>query len=320
MENEHPSQLNPDYGVSEIPLTSRNEDATSASLFEELLRKELGEEAFKAADQIEEENPEDVPLDTRLKSPKWEFRVHGLNELKSKLGSCEINKVPDDFDKHIESFEVWLADRNANAQKAAVEVIAAFFEKCSMEVASNLWPKILPVLFAKCISQPRLLSPSVSLMSNALAVIEKNGFQLPVDELLEKGMDKKGNAAVRGPMAKQMAAMLSCIEKLLRLFGPSAFDVPSILSRVSKYTAVSDSSVKQAAYGILQELFLWIKSIELVTSCVPDKQKVKCKHFNVMYKIFFWYPQAELDRRCGALTPEDLCPSMHYRKSSMALV
>lgn len=210
----------------------------------------------------------------RLKSPKWDFKVHGLNELKTKFASFEVGEIPSDLEKHSEDFPAWLSDRNANIQKAAVETVSEFFERCAASAATTAWTTVLPALYEKCLNQPRLLAPCATLMGHAFAVVDANEFHDPIVALLDKSMDKKGNAAVRGPAAKQMTAYLNAIEKLMRMFGAAKLDIKKLLPRVSKYAAVTDNPTKQAAYAVLVEVFAWLKSTELITAYLEDKQKV----------------------------------------------
>lgn len=270
--------------TDEIPLTGQADDPDgtprdSKNLFDEMLKKALGgADAFdesNAGAVQEQKAPEDVPLEARLKSSSWDLKVHGLNELKTTFATFEVSEIPSDMEKYSEDFAGWLSDRNANIQKAAVETVAAFFERCSPSAAATAFPTVLSAVYEKCIHQPRLLPSCTALIGHAFAVLEPSEFHDPVIAILDKFVDKKGNAAVRGPAAKQMTSYLNALEKLMRAFGAPKFDVKSILPRVSKYAAVTDNPTKQAAYSVLVEVFAWLKSTELVTAYLVDKQKVR---------------------------------------------
>lgn len=259
--------------------TEADGNSESQALFEKMLREQMGEDAYNASgaggDGKEDEQPESVPLESRLRSAKWEFRAHGYSDLKSQFENCA--EISEELLIHADAFPSWLADRNANAQRAAIESVSSFFAKCSPPIALSTWAPTLSVLFEKCMSQPRLLPGTLSLMANVLTATECPAFQEPVYVYLDKFLDKKGNAAVRGPVAKQISGLLNSLEKLIRLFGVSKFDLPSLLPRVSKYTAVTDNATKQAAYGLLREVFIWLRNTDLVTCYVADKQKVSCQ-------------------------------------------
>lgn len=265
-------------------------EASSLSIFEQLLAKQL----VNTEDCLNAPIPgntalEDISLEERLNSANWEWRLHGITELKKTLTLNQEQQRDSDGEnfcpfQYSSQLETWLSDRNANVQREAVELTTCYFKSCKQQEAVDLWEKssLYNVILEKCLSQPRLSQHTADCLASALSVLETSLFLQPIYATLEAYVDASGRCVVRGPPAKQLLGLLGALEKLIRFFGSSALEPPKLIPRVSPYCSVTDASVKKAAYACLLEFFLWTQDETLVACALQDKQKVcSCKHLSI---------------------------------------
>lgn len=278
-------------------------ESNSTLYFEELLKKTL-EDADNPNEGATEESQQDlalVPLKEKLASSNWQWRLSGITELKDALNASDTFDEPNNLPglEYRFQFHHWLCDKNASVQRAAIELIGYFFEKCSAETAREIWDQspLYSVILEKCLAQPRLIGHCVSCLAPILAVLDGKSFLQPIFNTLDSHLGKSGDVVVRGSAAKQVAGLLNALEKLIHLFGPSNLELKDLIARVSPYCVASDVCVKKAAYAVLLELFKWTRSEDLVCCSLQDKQK------------------GELVRRCNECQLSDpLVPSHRFRK------
>eukprot|EP00923_Selenidium_pygospionis_P045737 GHVN01078991.1.p1 GENE.GHVN01078991.1~~GHVN01078991.1.p1 ORF type:complete len:2409 (-),score=377.84 GHVN01078991.1:96-7022(-) len=268
---------------------------SSTAIFEARMAALVDHDATKAKP---DQNLGEIPLISRLTSPKWELRNHAYGEIKSKVETND-GQAEEIVSTYKGEIATWIGDKNVNAQLRGVEAAIAVVSRDP--APEQTWRDSWNILREKVLLNGKVQAAGVEFV---LRVAQTTGPDMIIEDIvafLDKQINpKKPGAAVKGVAAKQTAICLSLLFHLVHEFGIDQIKIGSFLSKAQKFGVSTDKALKDALYDLLYEIFLWTRSVESVKAGLEEKQK------------------AEIERRCASVPAEMPKPLRRFKGQGAA--
>lgn len=223
------------------------------------------------AEQAEAEDFSSEPLGERLASKDLARRCSGYAEAQAAMQTSTDEEVFRTFGSHIETC---LGESLPKAQDAGLSALAAYLEKCPHigDRGSEVLPWVRKLSEHKTIDKPKMqqLAPTIILLIAEIAECPAVLKEL-TNCIADLESAKKKTA---GFLKKQLAFIIKMIGLLLADFGVQKLP-PKLgyVGIVQKYVADSDRVLREACYGVLLELALWLGDITEFTKTMDEPQK-----------------------------------------------
>eukprot|EP00917_Polyrhabdina_sp_WS-2016_P012058 GHVP01026475.1.p1 GENE.GHVP01026475.1~~GHVP01026475.1.p1 ORF type:complete len:1959 (+),score=357.11 GHVP01026475.1:60-5936(+) len=299
MENENvqTSNIGSPLEAKKASDTDEVEGQSSMKIFQDLMDKQLGEEAFQSNETPSFEN---LSLEEKLASSDWQARNAGYNEIKDLFDDKALS--PNTLKKNLgetstrflddyEQLKLWLSDKNPNAMKSALEAVLLIFENApeSPNIA-KAWNDLVKVLIEKVfVSKNVGIGFELILVSAVHSSIGPEFVCKSLSEFLQKFISTKGTISglKGGAITKQITKTITSFEKLIEGLGPRVIMPKWFLSNIKVFVEATDKELRESVYKTLFQLFLHLRDPDFICGDLPDKQ------------------QAEMRKRCLA-APSDI--------------
>lgn len=220
----------------------------------------------------EEEDFSKLSLEDKLQHKSWKARQLGYKELGTECCKWDPDTQSHEFRKYSSNIISMAKDCNAPAQETGLECVIKFLENAPQ--ATRLRDDLVPIVVQKGLGSARASNRSRSL-DILLMLVEIDAGE-PVIELLLPEINNK--------QPKLVAAVISAIKEIIRLFGGKVINTKPILKHLSKMFGHSDKNVRAEASELAVVMYPWIgKGVDVsIADLKPVQIKELQEKFNAL--------------------------------------
>ncbi|KAJ3398578.1 Microtubule-associated protein, microtubule dynamics during spindle orientation [Chytriomyces hyalinus] len=216
----------------------------------------------------DEEDFSKLPLEQQLEHKSWKARVAGYEQLGRLFARTDDEKIAEhrNLADHLKKAA---SDANAVAHEAALDAVLQFATHSPVSLVPKFRPTLLPLVIEKGMASTRAGSRAKSVDITLMFVEVENKADSLLDDVIP---------ALAHKNPKNVAAAVSVLKEMLRLFGSKVVPVKPLVKQLAKLFDHKDSNVRNEATALATELYRWLGPAILPS--LSDLKPVQLKELN----------------------------------------